>query len=505
MEQDCDKDSKGKIMTTTRNKNIQQAVDQVLMITRVFDAPRKLVFKAWTEPESLKRWWSPKDFTCPFSEVDLRPGGKYLNCMRSPEGKDYWSQGVYRQIVEPERIVYTDTFADENGNTVSPESYGLSSDWPAEALVEVNFAEHGGKTEVTIRHSPIKPGSERDMCRQGWNECLDKLAYYLAQEQQSIPRTMKAVAIDRFGGIETLKLQTLPIPKVGPDEILIRTELAGVGVWDIYEREGGFAKLFGIEPKFPYILGSDGAGKVMAVGERVKKFKQGAHVYGFSLLNPKGGFYAEYIVLKADHASIIPDNLMTEQAGAMPVDAMTALRGLDDTLGIKRGQSVLIFGASGGIGHMALQLAKRMGASVLAVASGEDGMALAKRLGADATIDGHKDDIEAAARKFAPDGLDAALLTAGGKAAEKALAVIRDGGRVAYPNGVLPVPQVRSTIRAQSYDGMPDPQAIEKLNHLIKSGPFEVHIARTFPLEKAAEAHRALNEHYLGKLALRPS
>jgi NADPH2:quinone reductase len=490
---------------TTIGKHIQQAADQVLMITRVLDAPRNLVFKTWTEPERIKRWWSPKDFTCTVSEVDLRPGGKYLNCMRSPEGKNYWSQGVYREIVEPERIVCTDTFADENGNPVSPESYGMSSGWPAEALVEVTFAEHGGKTEVTLRHSPIKPGSERDMCRQGWNECLDKLADYLAQEQQSIPRTMKAVAIDRFGGIETLKLQTLPIPEVGPDEILIRTELAGVGVWDIYEREGGFAKVFGIKPTFPYILGSDGAGTVMAVGDNVRKFKQGAHVYGFSLLNPKGGFYAEYIVLKADHASIIPDNLMTEQAGAMPVDAMTALRGLDDTLGLKRGETVMIFGASGGVGHMAVQLAKRMGASVLAVASGNDGVALARRLGADVTIDGHKDDIEAAARKFAPNGLDAALLTAGGEAAEKALAAIRDGGRVAYPNGVQPVPQVRSTLTVQGYDGMPDQQAIERLNHLIESGPFEVHIARTFPLEKVADAHRALHKHYLGKLALRPS
>jgi NADPH2:quinone reductase len=505
VEQNCNKDSKGKIMTTTKNKHTQQAADQVLMITRVFEAPRNLVFKAWTEPESLKRWWSPKDFTCPVSTVDLRPGGKYLNCMRSPEGKDYWSQGVYREIVEPERIVYTDTFADENGNPVSPETYGMSSDWSAEALVEVNFAEHGGKTEVTLRHSPIKPGSERDMCRQGWNECLDKLADYLVQKLQSIPSTMKAVAIDRFGGIDTLKLQTLPIPEVGPDEILIRTELAGVGVWDIYEREGGFAEVFGVKPTFPYILGSDGAGTVMAVGDRVKKFKQGAHVYGFSLLNPKGGFYAEYIVLKADHASIIPDNLMTDQAGAMPVDAMTALRGLDDTLGLKRGESVLIFGASGGIGHMAVQLAKRMGASVLAVASGKDGVALARRLGADVTIDGHKDDMAKAVRKFAANGIDAALLTAGGEAAEKALAAIRDGGRVAYPNGVQPVPQVRSTLTAQSYDGMPDQKGIERLNHLIESGPFEVHIARTFPLEKAADAHRALNKHYLGKLALRPS
>ncbi|MEJ2701642.1 MAG: SRPBCC domain-containing protein, partial [Sedimentisphaerales bacterium] len=129
-------------------------------------------FEAWTQPKHLRHWWSPKGFTCPVSKVDLRPGGGYLNCMRSPEGKDYWSRGVYREIVEPERIVGTDSFADENGNPVSPESYGMSPDWPAEALIEVTFADREGKTEVTVRYSPVKPGSERDMCRQGWNECL---------------------------------------------------------------------------------------------------------------------------------------------------------------------------------------------------------------------------------------------------------------------------------------------------------------------------------------------
>jgi NADPH:quinone reductase len=492
-------------MATTKSKYVQQAAKQALVIIRVFDAPRTLVFKAWTQPERLICWWSPKGWTCSVSKVDLRPGGGYLNCMRSPEGKDYWSRGAYREIVEPERIVCTDSFADEDGNPVSPQSYGMSPDWPAEALIEATFIEHDGKTELTLQHSPIKPGDERDMCRQGWNECLDKLTDYLAKEQESTPSTMKAIAIDQFGGLETLKLQTLPVPEVGPDEILIRTESAGVGVWDTFEREGGFARLFGVEPKFPYVLGSDGAGTVLAVGERVKRFKEGDRVYAFSLLNPKGGFYAEYIVLKADHASLIPSKLSTEQAGAMPVDAMTALRGLDDTLGLKEGESVLIFGASGGIGHMAVQLAKQMGARVLAAASGNDGVALAKRLGADTTVDGHKDDVAAAARDFAPDGLDAALFTTGGEAAEKALSAVRDGGRVAYPNGVQPEPQVRSTVTARSYDGMPDPQAIEKLNRLIESGPFEVHIARTFPLDQAADAHRALETHYLGKLALRLS
>src|SRR5918996_2707258 len=101
--------------------------------------------------------------------------------------------------------------------------------------------------------------------------------------------TMQAVAIDRFGGPDTLRLQTLPVPEVGPDEVLIRVESADVAVWDPFEREGGFAKLFGIEPKFPYVLGTDGAGTVAAVGAQVSRFKEGDRVYAARVLNPKGG------------------------------------------------------------------------------------------------------------------------------------------------------------------------------------------------------------------------
>ncbi|MBV8135095.1 MAG: NADP-dependent oxidoreductase [Deltaproteobacteria bacterium] len=319
---------------------------------------------------------------------------------------------------------------------------------------------------------------------------------------------MKAIALDRFGGLETMKLQMLPVPELGSNEVLIHVEWAGVGKWDPFEREGGFAREFGIEPKFPYVLGSDGAGTIAAVGDRVKEFKRGDRVYAFSFLNPKGGFYAEYAAVKADDVSRIPGELTTQQAGAMPVDAMTALRGLDDTLGLKPAESVVIFGASGGIGHLAVQLAKRMGARVFAIASGSDGVALVKRLGADAEVDGRKDDIAAAAHQFAPNGLDAALITAGGPTADKALTAMRAGGRVAYPNGVEPRPKPPFGIDAKSYDGMPDPQAIEKLNRLMESsgvpgtGMFEVHVARSFPLDQAAEAHRALDEHYLGKLVL---
>ncbi|MGE5293649.1 MAG: SRPBCC domain-containing protein [Solirubrobacterales bacterium] len=493
-------------MSKMRSTPTKQAAAQTLVITRTLNAPRELVFKAWTEPEQVMRWWGPKTYTTPACEIELRLGGIFRTCMRSPEGRDYWSQGIYHEIDEPNRIVFSDAFSDEHGHMVSPTQYGMSDDWPTETIVTVSLSEHAGKTRLVLQHWPLQPSPERDLCQQGWNESLDKLAEYLVEETagQTKQRTMQAIALDRFGGPETMAVRTLPIPEVGPDEILIRIESAGVGVWDPYEREGGFAKTFGIEPRFPYVLGSDGAGTVAAVGEHVTRFEIGDRVYGFGLMNPKGGFYAEYIVISTDMASHIPGNLTVDQAGAMPVDAMTALRGLDDTLGLKRGESLMIFGASGGIGHMAVQLAKRMGARVLAVASGEDGVALARRLGADTVVDGRKDDVLAAAREFASNGLDAALVTAGGEAVDNALKAMREGGRVAYPNGVEPEPKAPAGVTAQGYDGMPDPEAIKKLNRLIESGPFIVHIAHAFPLEEAADAHRALDTHYLGKLTLRP-
>ncbi len=315
-------------------------------------------------------------------------------------------------------------------------------------------------------------------------------------------QTMRAVAIDEFGGVEKIKPRQLPVPEVATDEILVRVESAGVGAWDPFEREGGFAKEFGMQAKFPYVLGSDGAGTVEEVGDRVNNLKRGDRVYGINLMNPKGGFYAEYTVIKANNAAVIPHALSTRNAGVLAVDGITALNGLDKTLHLKAGESILILGASGGIGHLAVQLAKRMKARVLAVASGPDGVEFVKHLGADKVIDGHRDDISKAAREFAPDGLDAALLTSGGKAAEQAIAALRKGGRAAYPNGVEDPPDARDGVKVVSYNGEPDPQAFAKLNELIDGGPFEVHIARTFKLEDAAEAQQALDNHYLGKLAL---
>lgn len=216
---------------------------------------------------------------------------------------------------------------------------------------------------------------------------------------------MKAAVLEKFGGPDELKLKEVPMPDIGPNDVLIQIDYAGIGEWDI--------------------------------------------------------------------------------------------------LKIKRDETILIFGASGGIGHLSVQLAKNMGARVFAVASGNDGVAMVKKLGIDDVIDGYKDDILSAAHSFAPSGFDVALITAGGEFAQKAVQCVRSNGRVAYPNGVQPEPEVAFGIKSVGYNGDPDHDIMNRLNEYLKSWNLTAHIDQTFSLKEAREAHLALEQHYLGKLCFK--
>ena len=142
--------------------------EQGLEITRVFDAPRSLVFKAWSSAEHCAQWFGPRDFTVPSCRVDFRVGGAYRANIRSPDGTDYWMRGIYREIVEPERLVFTFSWEEEGER-------GLDT------LVTVLFAEQDGKTRLTFRQAPFQSISERDGHEHGWSECFERLAAYLAR------------------------------------------------------------------------------------------------------------------------------------------------------------------------------------------------------------------------------------------------------------------------------------------------------------------------------------
>lgn len=151
----------------------------MIFITRVFQAPPEEVWKGWTEPEAVKEWFGPQGFTAPVVKIDLRLGGTVLYCMRSPEGEEFWSTGIYKKIVPQEQIVSTDSFADAEGNVVPASHYGMKGDWPLELLVTVTFQEDGGKTKFTLQHEGFPDRENRDLALSGWNESLDKLAAYL--------------------------------------------------------------------------------------------------------------------------------------------------------------------------------------------------------------------------------------------------------------------------------------------------------------------------------------
>ena len=151
-----------------------------IMIARLYDAPRELAWRVWTEPGLIMQWWGPKGYTSPLCRNDLRVGGTYLYCMRSPGGQDYWTTGTYREVVRPERIVCTDSYADEKGIIVPATYYGMSPDIPGERLLSVTFREQAGRTRLTLKYNGIPPGEENDLARSGWHETLDKYAGVLS-------------------------------------------------------------------------------------------------------------------------------------------------------------------------------------------------------------------------------------------------------------------------------------------------------------------------------------
>jgi NADPH:quinone reductase-like Zn-dependent oxidoreductase len=311
---------------------------------------------------------------------------------------------------------------------------------------------------------------------------------------------MRAAAIDAFGGPDAFRVRSIPVPVPGPNEVLIATHTAGVARWD-GEMRGGWVPAG--KPRFPLVLGTDGSGVVAAKGARVRKFSVGDAVFAVGFFNPygKGGFYAEYVAVAVGTTARIPSTLDLRLAGAIPITGVTALQGIDRALRVKAGERVLIHGASGGVGTLAIQFAALRGAAVFATASGEEGVALARRLGADLAIDGKKEDLEDAARSFAPGGFDAALLLAGGPV-ETILGFVRPGGRAAYPHGVEPAPSKRRGLHLTGYDGDPTARELERLARVVDEAKIEVPIAATFPLGEIQNSHERLAGQVLGKVVV---
>jgi uncharacterized protein YndB with AHSA1/START domain len=168
----CKKRKNLKVKTNKLNKTIMPK--QELTITRVFDAPIEMVWKAISESEQTRQWWGPEGYTCPDCNVDFRVGGKYLISMQDKDGKKIWSTGVYKEIIPNKKIVSTDSFADENGNVVSSDYYGMPG-MPLEMIVTITLKEVEGKTELKLVHAGMPEGEILKGANIGWNSSLDKL------------------------------------------------------------------------------------------------------------------------------------------------------------------------------------------------------------------------------------------------------------------------------------------------------------------------------------------
>ena len=173
---------------STTSDHLTRPREGDLVLTREYDAPRTLVFEAWTDCDQLRSWWGPDGFTTPQCTIDLRPSGYFHYDMRSPEGDDFWGLGTYREVVAPERLVYVDTFSDETRRPVPPSRYGMSGTHPAEILVTVDFAERDGRTTLTVRNAVPEEMEERADMELGWSQMLDRLGDHLDHLSRGGPR-----------------------------------------------------------------------------------------------------------------------------------------------------------------------------------------------------------------------------------------------------------------------------------------------------------------------------
>jgi uncharacterized protein YndB with AHSA1/START domain len=152
-------------------------IEDELVIERTFQAPADLIWQMWTQPEHFKRWYGPKGFTVPVADMDMRVGGKRLICMASPDGSmKMWTTGEYTEIVPNERLVYTESHADENGNVVSPSAMGMPEGHPATTEVTVLLEDLGGRTKMVMTHAGVPADSGAGG---GWEQAFDKLTDHI--------------------------------------------------------------------------------------------------------------------------------------------------------------------------------------------------------------------------------------------------------------------------------------------------------------------------------------
>ncbi len=315
---------------------------------------------------------------------------------------------------------------------------------------------------------------------------------------------MKAVRIHEFGGVDVLKYEEVERPEPRAGEVLVRVRAAGVNPVDYVSRQFAVPLTTGAETaRLPYILGWDIAGTVVALGEGVTQFAVGDEVYGMPRFPQEAGAYAEYVAAPAPELARKPRNLSFEEAAAVPLAALTAWQSLFDIAHLQAGQSVLISGGSGGVGHYAIQLAKAKGAKVLTTTSTRN-VEFVKGLGADVVIDY----TQQAVRDVVRD-VDVVLDTVGEQVLEESFEVVKPGGYVVCLPGHKGVRERGNELATRygvTFDVPlvhPSGEQMAELTRLFEAGKLTSHVSATFPLQNAGEAHKQVESgHTRGKVVL---
>ena len=320
---------------------------------------------------------------------------------------------------------------------------------------------------------------------------------------------MKAIRVNAFGGPEVLRLEEVPTPQPGPDEVFVRVHASGVNPVETYIRAGTYARL----PELPYTPGNDSAGVVEQAGADVSAFKPGDRVYTSGSIS---GTYAEFALCKADQVHPLPANVSFAQGAAMGTPYATAYRGLLQRADAKAGETVLVHGASGGVGTAAVQLAHAHGLRVLGTAGSDDGIKLARQQGAHEVFD-HRapDHFEQIMKATGGHGVDVIVEMLANVNLGKDLTILAKGGRVVIIGSRGPVEinprdtmQRDADVRGMILPNTPPAELASIHAALVaglENGTLRPVIGKEFSLADATEAHRAVMEPgALGKIVLVP-
>jgi NADPH:quinone reductase-like Zn-dependent oxidoreductase len=308
---------------------------------------------------------------------------------------------------------------------------------------------------------------------------------------------MRAVTISKYGDQSVLTYGDIERPKPKPDEILVHNRAVAVNPVD-WKIRNGLGEMFGLH--LPIVLGCEIAGTIEEIGSAVQDLRSGDAVYGYVSLQRNGG-YAEYTIAKPDEIAPKPESLDFDNAASVPVGALTSWQAIFDTANLRAGQKILIAGASGGVGSMAVQLAKTKGAFVIATASGKN-EEFVRSLGADEFVDYTRVKFQERVHE-----VDVVFDTVGGETLDRSFETLRRGGYLVTT--VMPPSNEKAEnygVHASMIGVQPSSKQLREINQLIAEGKLKTHVATVLPLSEVRKAHQlSENGRTRGKIILHPS